>query len=595
MSKGNSDPPPQPDPYATSSAQGQANVGTAVANAYLNNPNQVTPYGTSTTTATGTQSVTQPDGSVTSFPTFTTTQALSAAGQHQLDQQNAIKSALGNDALSATRNLRDTFSNPLTADQFGTIQTSAGPTAQLTGSYDAGQYRTGYDPGGAITRSYDTGPALQYGYDAGGNIVGGYASGGPIQRDVNLNTNAPTTFGRTQNGVQYFNPGDFSAARNDATNAALARLAPTIAAQQESLQARLANQGVTAGSSAYNAANLAQAQQNNDLYLGAVQTGDAEQQALFGQQATSNQLYNAAQGQDYSQQLGRGQFAQQGIQQNNAAVLDMGNFHNAAQAQGEQESAARAAFSNSAQSQRNSQNAVAAGFFNSTVGQQNAQNAARAAFENSAQAQSNGQNAAAAGFFNAATGQQAQQNAERATFYNQSQQQDYQNRLSGAQFNNQAVNQQEQQAFALQNQQINEVSALMGGGQVAAPSFTPYQGSTIDQTPLSSDVYASAGLAENAYQAQLQAQAQNQAAFGSALGGLFGGIGRKSDVRLKSDIAPVARARNGLMIYRYRMPCEAPGWHLGFLAHEVALLHPEAVYTDPDDGFARVLYELAVA
>ncbi len=530
--------PAQPDPYATSSAQGQANVGTAVANAYLNNPNQVTPYGTSTTTATGTQSVTQPDGSVTSFPTFTTTQALSAAGQHQLDQQNAIKSSLNNDALSATRNLRNTLSNPITADQFGTIQTSAGPTPNLQNSYGAGQYRTGYD--------------------AGGNVTSGYDSGGAIQRSVNT-TDAPTTFGQTQNGVQYFQPGDFSAARDDSMNAVMQRLAPGMAARQESLSATLANQGTSQGSSAWLSAMLSNAQADNDLRLGAVQTGDAEQQALFGQQATANQLYNAAQGQDYAQAQGRGQFAQAGVSANNTAALNAGNFANTAQAQAEGENAARAAFGNSAQSQRN------------------------------------GQNAAAAGFFNAATGQQAQQNAEQATFYNQAGQQDYQNRLSGAQFNNQAVNQQEQQAFALQNQQINEVSALMGGGQVAAPAFTPYQGSTIDQTPLSSDVYASASLAENAYQAQLQAQAQNQAAFGSAISNLFGGIGRKSDVRLKTDIARVATAKNGLPIYAYKMPGEAPGWHVGFMAHEVALIHPEAVWTDSEDGWARVDYERAVA
>lgn len=577
MGKSSPSPPPAPDPYATASAQGTANVGTAVANAYLNNPNQITPYGTHTTIQSGTQSVTNPDGSTTSFPTFTTVDKLTPAEQWQLNQQNQLKSKLNSDAISAASNLQDTLSNPLTADQFGQVQTDVGATPTLQNSYASGQLQTGYDQGGAITRGYDTGPALQYGYNPGGSI----------QTDVNLamaNTNAPTTFGQTQNAVQYFAPQDTTAARDQAFQAVMQRLAPSMAAQQESLSANLANQGTAQGSAAWQAAQLSQAQANNDLRLGAVATGDAEQQALFGQQATANQLFNAAQNQDYSQQLGRGTFAQQGIAQNNAAIgqnnaatLDMGQFHNAAQGQ------------------QNAQNAAQAGFFNQTVGQQNAQNAALAAFANAAQSQQNAQNATAAGFFNQATGNQAQMNAEQGNFYNQAAQQDYQNRLSGGQFNNQAVNQQYQNAFALQNQQVNEISALMGGGQVATPTFTPYQGSTIDQTPLASSVYSSAQIQEDAYKAQLANQAANTSAFGSAIGGIFGGLGKKSDRRLKSDVTRIATARNGLGIYRYRLATEAPGWHFGMMADEVALIHPEAVWTDPVDGWARVDYERAVA
>ena len=46
-------PPALPDPYATASAQAQANTQTASANAFLNNPNVNNPYGSSTTTQTG--------------------------------------------------------------------------------------------------------------------------------------------------------------------------------------------------------------------------------------------------------------------------------------------------------------------------------------------------------------------------------------------------------------------------------------------------------------------------------------------------------------------------------------------------------------
>ena len=599
-------PPPVPDPYKTASAQGASDVQTAGAQTALANANTYTPYGQTTFEQTGTYTVTQPDGTVTTLPTYSSHSALSADGQTLLDQNNSLGIQANNIASQALTNIGGTLANPITQGQLSKLQLSAGATPALQNSYASGQVQTGYDPGGAITRGYDTGPALQTGYDSGGNILNGYASGGNIQGDVNLgmaNANAPTTFGQTQNGVQYFQPGDFSAARDNSMNAVMQRLAPGMAARQEALSASLANQGTSQGSSAWLSAMLSNAQADNDLRLGAVQTGDAEQQALFGQQATANQLFNSAQNQDYGQQQGRGQFAQAGIAQNNAAIgqnnaatLDMGNFHNAAQSQGEQENAARAAFSNSAQAQRNGQNAAAAGFFNSTIGQQNQQNAGLAAFQNMAQAQANSQNAAGAGFFNSAIGQQAQQNAALSAFSNTAANQDYQNRLAGYAFDNQAAAQQLQQRMALQNQQINEVSALRSGGQVAQYQAPQYQSGTLDQTPISADVYQSAGLLNDQYKAQLQSSAQNTAAFGSVLGGLFGGLtkGIPSDRRLKSEVSRVATARNGLTIYRYRL-AGAEGWHVGMMADEVALLHPEAVYTDPDDGFARVIYERAVA
>jgi hypothetical protein len=577
MGKSTPSAPAAPDPYATASAQGTANANTATAQAALNNVNTYTPYGQKTYDQTGTQTIVNPDGTTTSVPTWSSHEALSAQQQELLDQNEDISSALNSTALQAIGNIGETLANPLTADQFGQIQTDVGGTPTLQNSYASGQLQTGYDQGGAIKTGYDTGPALQYGYNPGGSI----------QSDVSLamaNTNAPTTFGQTKNAVQYFNPTDASATRDQATQAVLQRLMPSMAAQQESLSANLANQGTAQGSAAWQAAQLSQAQANNDLRLGAVATGDAEQQALFGQQATSNQLFNAAQNQDYTQQQGRGLFAQAGIAQNNAAIgqnntatLNMGNFHNAAQ------------------QQQNTQNANAAGFYNQTVGQQNAQNAALAAFNNAAQGQQNAENAASAGFYNSAIGQQAQMNAAQAAFGNQSANQDYQNRLAGGAFNNSAVNQQLQQAMALQNQQINQISALRSGNQVTGVTAPAYQPATLDQTPISADVYQTAALQNQQYMAQLQNSAANTAAFGSAIGGIFGGLGKKSDRRLKSDVTRIATARNGLGIYRYRLATEAAGWHIGFMADEVALIHPEAVWTDPVDGWARVDYERAVA
>lgn len=88
--KGGSAPAP-PDPVKTAQAQTGSNVTTAVANAWLQNPNQYTPYGNITTSQTGTQRVTDADGKTYDIPTFSTTQTLSPADQALLDKQNGIE------------------------------------------------------------------------------------------------------------------------------------------------------------------------------------------------------------------------------------------------------------------------------------------------------------------------------------------------------------------------------------------------------------------------------------------------------------------------------------------------------------------------
>ena len=94
-----------------------------------------------------------------------------------------------------------------------------------------------------------------------------------------------------------------------------------------------------------------------------------------------------------------------------------------------------------------------------------------------------------------ASGDEARQ-AQNA--FNQAQQQRYQEALGRAGFSNEALSQmynmagstadranalrgmQSQEAFALRNQPINEIAALMQGSQVTLPQFSPYQGQGIN-------------------------------------------------------------------------------------------------------------------
>ncbi len=536
--------PTPPDPVATASAQGASNVSTASAQTQLNNTNQFTPYGSVQYFPTGESSVKNPDGTYSEFPTWSSVQTLSPSQQKLFNQQNALGTQANNAASLALGTLNQDFKSPVTNANL----------PGLTTSLSTPSLATGYDQGGAIQTGYSTGPALQYGYDPGGTI----------QSDVKLNTNAPTTFGNTAGQIQYgLGNTDFSAETNNATNAVLARLQPTMDRGNSSLQAQLANQGITQGSAAYNSAMLQNAQQNNDLSLGAVATGDQEQQALFGEAATANQLYNAAQQQDYGQQLGRGQFAQQGIAQNNAATLDMGQFHNAAQLQ------------------QNGENAAAAGFYNQTVGQQNAQNAALAAFGNQAQAQQNSENQQSAAFGNSALQGMFGMNQAAGTFGNQAREQ--------------SLTDQE----TIANNSVNQISALMHGGQVTTGQYQGYTPGQIGQTPISADTYASANLAEQNYQTESQAAAANNAMWGQVAGGLFGMGGKAigqggiwgSDRRIKRDITPLGTAPNGLPLYSYRYVWDDDDTPLrtGHMAQEVMLVRPDAVYRMPA-GYLAVDY-----
>lgn len=62
-----------------------------------------------------------------------------------------------------------------------------------------------------------------------------------------------------------------------------------------------------------------------------------------------------------------------------------------------------------------------------------------------------------------------------------------------------------------------------------------------------------------------------------------------SDIRLKRDIALVARRPDGLGLYRYRY-LWSDTVYVGVMAQEVALLHPDAVVRNALDDYLRVDY-----
>lgn len=143
-----------------------------------------------------------------------------------------------------------------------------------------------------------------------------------------------------------------------------------------------------------------------------------------------------------------------------------------------------------------------------------------------------------------------------------------------------------QELLTEDNQRINQIGALMSGGQVSQPNFMGANMSKIATTD-------TAGIINQDYQNRMsQAQAQN-AQTSSMLGGLFslGSSFLYSDERLKTDIKRIGTADNGLPIYVYTYKAGGPPM-IGFMAHEVEKLHPEAVREF--NGFKAVDYSKAV-
>lgn len=408
--------------YAGAAAQ-QAQSSKEVTNMqnYANRPTQSTPWGqTSWNTSGGIDPATgQP---VTKWEQ---TQTLSPELQAALNDQIAIQGGRSELAKGFLDRVQQEYSRP-----FDWHNLPAG------GGYVQAERTT---PTGANANLQKTG--IQTNVD-NTPIWRGIGTTGQQQNvnDYYLNTQGPQQTTASRNEMQ------FSGDRRRLEDLAFDRMRPEHQYQDEALRTRLANQGLTPGSMAYDRAMKLQANSQADERYKAVDAAGQEQsrmmqglmgvqQQAFGQDAASRAAVNAALGQQFGQGLQAGQFTNQALQNLYNQYLGQGQFANAA------------------------------------AGQQFGQGLQQGQFVNQAQGQVFGQNQAALQAENAARQQAFSQNqAANSQNFNQAMQvADYENRMR-------------QQAIAEQQQargmSLNELNALMTGQQVTSPqmpSFTPAQ------------------------------------------------------------------------------------------------------------------------
>src|SRR6187431_1199543 len=114
------DPPQPPNPYQTAAAQTGTNVSTGVANAFLNNVNQVTPQGSLTYDVTGNYSWTDPSNNQTyTIPRFTSTQTQTPTAAAIDAQNNATKLNLATMGNTQSARVGSLLSQPFSPNSGG--------------------------------------------------------------------------------------------------------------------------------------------------------------------------------------------------------------------------------------------------------------------------------------------------------------------------------------------------------------------------------------------------------------------------------------------------------------------------------------------
>lgn len=148
-----------------------------------------------------------------------------------------------------------------------------------------------------------------------------------------------------------------------------------------------------------------------------------------------------------------------------------------------------------------------------------------------------------------------------------------------------------QELLTEDNQRINQISALLSGGQVSQPNFMGANMPTIPTTDV-------AGIINQDYQNRLGAYQSKQAGMGgllSGVGSLAGSLIGLSDDDAKKDKKRLGNIEDemGLWEFRYKGEPKSQPKHVGLMASEVEKVKPSAVKRGKD-GLRRVDYGKAL-
>ena len=326
------------------------------------------------------------------------------------------------------------------------------------------------------------------------------------------------------------------------------------------------------------AQNFAQSQAAQQMGNQAI--GQNFEQALAAQQAQ-----NAAIAQNYQQALGAGQFNREALLQQFGMGQSAQELANAAAGQNFQQQVAAQQANLARQAQQAGQSQEQAQFYNQAQAQAYQQELARQAAANQAQQQLFGQQMDVQAAQNAALAQRQSAAMDYFGALNAAQQQQYTQAMAQAQFRNTAAQQALAQQAAIRSIPVNEISALLSGGQVSVPQFQGYSGVTVAPAPIFQAGQAQGQFAQQNYANQVGAYNAKMGLYGSIAGAAGAAI--PSDRRLKSNVVRVGTHPLGIGVYEYDIFGER---QRGVMADEVEAVKPEAVTTHPTEGYKMVYY-----
>lgn len=285
------DTPSAPDPADTAAAQGAANKETAIANAELNRYNQKTPYGDLTWTQQTPAPVLNPDGT----PVLNADGTPKLAGQNQWTSTQTLTpqaQAILDNQMAAGKTLSDTLNTK--AQQATAV--AAQPPASLGQAPDAAGIMSAtranvVDPAKANLAAQQS---LADQYRGMASNLAGTAQTAAGQYGANA------AMAMSQHAVPQVNDAYRDQVTSALYNQSASRLNPQWSQAESDLEAKLAAQGITHGSEAYNRDYQNQQRAKTDAYQtatnAAIAGGTAAQQAQFdmGLNANKQAMQNAA-------------------------------------------------------------------------------------------------------------------------------------------------------------------------------------------------------------------------------------------------------------------------------------------------------------
>jgi hypothetical protein len=348
---------------------------------------------------------------------------------------------------------------------------------------DRGDIQSDIADAGAIQNRFNDAGDIQSQIAAAGDITNKSGATGlaqtalannadKIQTSVGVNQNAGALSADQNNSAKLqtnlgLNPQLLQQQTSDALYKANTQyLDPQFNQQQQQIESKLANQGITRGSEAYNNAMLNFNNQKQQAYESArnnaISGATSAAQGMFGMGLQGAQFGNQSLGQQFGQNVTAQSLANAAAGQNNAQNIASQQANNQALGQQFNQGLSAAGFGNQAVGQNNAVALANAQFANQAQGQQFSQNAAMQQAQNTAQQQAYNQNLGATQFANQAQAQQYAQNQAAQQAQNAAQQQAFNQDLSAGTFANASQAQQFGQNQAQQQAQNAAVAQNFG-------------------------------------------------------------------------------------------------------------------------------------